>query len=118
MISRKNCIACTRDEVLHRKLAGWLSERYSLTWAEDTEAVMLSVQQNGACVLLLDLRVQQAMPLLEWLPKGRPSCMTICFAEHRSGPALAAEQFGVMEILPFQPERKALQAAVQRAAEI
>jgi nitrogen-specific signal transduction histidine kinase len=79
---------------------------------------MLSVQQNGACVLLLDLRVPQAMPLLEWLPKGRPSCMTICFAEHRSGPALAAEQFGVMEILPFQPERKALQSAVQRAAEI
>jgi signal transduction histidine kinase len=44
--------------------------------------------------------------------------VTICFAEARSRPALAAEQLGVMEIQPFRPERKILQAAVHRAAEV
>jgi signal transduction histidine kinase len=103
---------------LRRKLGGWLSERHVLTWAEDLDAVALSVQQHAACVLLLDMRTPKAFELLEWLPKARPSCVTICFAEDRSSPALLAEQMGVLEIQPFQPERKRLQSAVQRAAEL
>ena len=118
MNARTNCIGYTRDELLRRMLGGWLGERYALTWAEDGEAVALSIQQHAASVLLLDLRVPQALVLLEWLLKGRPSCVTICFAESRSSPALLAEQLGVLEIQPFQPERKTLQAAVQRAAEM
>jgi nitrogen-specific signal transduction histidine kinase len=118
MNARTICIGYTRDELLRRKLGGWLSERHVLTWAEDIEAVALSVQQHAASVLLLDLRVPQALELLEWLPKGRPSCVTICFAEGRSRPALLAEQLGVLEIQPLQPERKMLQAAVHRAAEM
>jgi len=113
-----NCIGCTRDEMLRRHLGGWLGDRYAFAWAEDVDAVALSVQQHSATVLLLDLRLPQAFNLLEWLPKGRPSCVTICFAEARSRPALLAEQLGVTDIQPFEPERKSVQAAVHRAAEM
>lgn len=118
MKSETICITCTREQSLRQRLDGFLVERYPVTGASDVEAVRMALRQHFTCVLLLDLRMPSALELLQALPSIRPTCVPICFAEPRSRPALNAEQLGVREMQPLEPQRAELQAAVYRAAEL
>lgn len=117
MTNQPRCIVCTRDPELKQKLIGFLGAHAYLIWTTDAETTLLSVQQQQTAILIIDLRIPQAVEFLFHLQKSKQGCPVIALAEDRSDPALEAERAGIYAMQSLEPDRRELQVLVERASE-
>ena len=108
-------IIYSQDAELVRRARAYLRTMSQLRHVSDPDRLDPVLQQEGPCVLMMDLRAKETRELIEQIQNEQPETLIIAFGVATSETLREAEQFGIYAAEDLSLERRRFQALLGRA---
>jgi len=113
--NRQHCIICSDDPEFIENLTGYLSDLLDFWAAETSQEAFTRLERRSHCIVIVDLHLDGALPLITALVRRKPGCITIAIGSPQSSPFREASTKGIFATFDVNAPSSSLQALVEQA---
>jgi len=110
------CILCSDDGEFVESITGYLGDLFTFSYAESTTEALERLERRRNCIVIVDLHLDQSIPLIAALARRKPSCLTIALGDPHSAPFREAAKLNIFAVFDANSSGSALQSVMERAA--